>query len=219
MDLKEIYFTKSQNEIGCLRGQKIKRIGDGFGHAGQVAFGNKHQFLKTLTESMNYKADTEIRRKSDQLIRHTRVPLKVLDLTKDKNVDNHIDEGKKIVEKRQTLMEKKRSERASTNCVLFYQEEELKEEDEEEDCPFEQAKDVQQEPIHDVESTEISSPSKRRTGANNRSRAYSIIVEPVVDTDPTTPADDFIDFKDYKDVCSSIGRRTVTTNDVSAVSD
>lgn len=104
--MRDIYFKKSQNEIDCLRSQKIKHIGDGFGHAGQVAFGNKHEFLKSLTESINYKPDYEIRRKSDQLIRHTRVPLKVLELAKDKNVDNHIEEGYRRTERQQVVRDK-----------------------------------------------------------------------------------------------------------------
>lgn len=49
----------------------------------------------------------------------------------------------------------------------------------------------------------------RKVG-ENKPRAYSIVVEPVVDTDPDTPVNEF----KFKDRCSS-GRKTETTAAVS----
>ena len=55
-------------------------------------------FLKRLHEALTYENDYMIRRKSDQLITQSRVPTKLLRLSMDTNVDNHINEAKILSE-------------------------------------------------------------------------------------------------------------------------
>lgn len=84
---------------------------------------------------MTYKPDNTLRRKSDQLVTQNKIPSKLLRLSMDPNVDNHIEQAKKMDEERMVT----RSSKASLVAVDQEEEQEILESDDDSDMPFDKA--------------------------------------------------------------------------------
>ena len=67
-ELNQLMFKKTDTEIELLNGQRIREKDreDGFGLYGKQRFGTRHEFLKSLTECVNYTIDNDIRNRHDK---------------------------------------------------------------------------------------------------------------------------------------------------------